>query len=232
MSEMVAQFASGWNLPADMGQSSTAGPTVVGNAPPTNNNYFGRPQHVHGFTAANGNQFLPSNVRSKQPQVSMMPNNQQSGGYGPSTSGDSSAATEKTRVLNAGVPISRSYPSVSQINTAPTDYNGGSDVTLIQKPQRDAATRPLSKLTIDLIKTYKNINENYYSRKAKRRVDPDHLTQSTTHQRPIVQQSFNQTQQHVPQQLSLSTSNASVRTHHASCISFDTFALPITRSCF
>ncbi|KAF7627301.1 Protein kinase domain-containing protein [Meloidogyne graminicola] len=36
-------------------------------------------------------------------------------------------------------------------------------------PKRDNITRPLNKLTSELIRTYKSINENYYNRKARRR---------------------------------------------------------------
>jgi hypothetical protein len=41
------------------------------------------------------------------------------------------------------------------------------------RPLRDPATAPLRKLSIDLIKTYKHINDSYYREKEKRLVrDP------------------------------------------------------------
>jgi hypothetical protein len=39
----------------------------------------------------------------------------------------------------------------------------------IERPIRDPSNMPLNKLTIDLIKTYKGINEKYYNRKMRRR---------------------------------------------------------------
>uniref|UniRef100_A0A7E4V626 dual-specificity kinase n=1 Tax=Panagrellus redivivus TaxID=6233 RepID=A0A7E4V626_PANRE len=45
----------------------------------------------------------------------------------------------------------------------------GSIVTVGDKPYRDISEMPLHKLTIDLVKTYKGINEKYYSRKTRRR---------------------------------------------------------------
>ena len=61
----------------------------------------------------------------------------------------------------------------------PSDLLTGSGVGLVQgvgagnsghlKPQfRDPATAPLRKLSVDLIKTYKHINEVYYAKKKRR----------------------------------------------------------------
>uniref|UniRef100_A0A914HNC7 dual-specificity kinase n=1 Tax=Globodera rostochiensis TaxID=31243 RepID=A0A914HNC7_GLORO len=48
-----------------------------------------------------------------------------------------------------------------------------SAVTANVRQMRDQSVRPINKLTAELIKTYKNINENYYNRKARRRQNDD-----------------------------------------------------------
>ncbi|CAJ0949372.1 unnamed protein product, partial [Mesorhabditis belari] len=67
---------------------------------------------------------------------------------------------------------------------------------------RNPAEAPLRKLTVDLIKTYKNINESFYARK-QRRHEPAHQTvhpSSSTGHQPLPQQPSSQTMAPQPQQ--------------------------------
>ncbi|KAL3107514.1 hypothetical protein niasHT_014231 [Heterodera trifolii] len=48
------------------------------------------------------------------------------------------------------------------------------------RPMRDQSVRPINKLTAELIKTYKNINENYYNRKARRRHNEEQQQQQVS----------------------------------------------------
>src|SRR5689334_20939165 len=78
-------------------------------------------------------------------------------------------------VQSATLPLNRHHQSSQQQQghfhgqiSYPTQHMSPPGVaepasSLIPRPQRDTASRPLNKLTSDLIKTYKNINENYYS---------------------------------------------------------------------
>uniref|UniRef100_A0A0N5B0V6 Dual specificity tyrosine-phosphorylation-regulated kinase mbk-1 n=1 Tax=Syphacia muris TaxID=451379 RepID=A0A0N5B0V6_9BILA len=67
------------------------------------------------------------------------------------------------------------------------------------RSSHESTAGPLVKLTVDLIKTYKGINESYYARKAKRRHDHSHQQVSQQeHQQlapPPVKQAFPHTQQ-------------------------------------
>ncbi|XP_066575291.1 dual specificity tyrosine-phosphorylation-regulated kinase 1B isoform X2 [Amia ocellicauda] len=65
-----------------------------------------------------------------------------------------------------------SHPSFSNIHSMADQQQVLSDMTILQRripPSfRDPATAPLRKLSVDLIKTYKHINEVYYTKKKRR----------------------------------------------------------------
>ncbi|VDN23806.1 unnamed protein product, partial [Gongylonema pulchrum] len=82
-----------------------------------------------------------------------------------------------------GFHMAGHIPSTSAQN--PHIVAGGTIVTYQNnthnRVQREYATSPVRKLSIDLIKTYKGINESYYARKAKRRHEQEHHTQPGLH---------------------------------------------------
>uniref|UniRef100_A0A914KXE6 Dual specificity tyrosine-phosphorylation-regulated kinase mbk-1 n=1 Tax=Meloidogyne incognita TaxID=6306 RepID=A0A914KXE6_MELIC len=72
-----------------------------------------------------------------------------------------------------------------KIANVPTTVQPQSATVLCINPhRRDGSARPLNKLTSELIRTYKSINENYYNRKARRRQhaidDVSFVTATTT----------------------------------------------------
>jgi hypothetical protein len=56
----------------------------------------------------------------------------------------------------------------------PTLLLGGQPVVAKPPAYRDASTAPLRKLSVDLIKTYKHINEVYYAKKKRRAQQTQH----------------------------------------------------------
>lgn len=96
-----------------------------------------------------------------------------------------------------------------QIGNIPTTVHTQSTSVLCINPQRrDGSLRPLNKLTSELIRTYKSINENYYNRKARRRQhagdDLSFVSMTTTGPPP------QQMRSHVPVANSGGTSNNNV----------------------
>uniref|UniRef100_A0AAF5PI30 Dual specificity tyrosine-phosphorylation-regulated kinase mbk-1 n=1 Tax=Wuchereria bancrofti TaxID=6293 RepID=A0AAF5PI30_WUCBA len=98
--------------------------------------------------------------------------------YSPNMSFSNNSGLSLSSQAHVGFPIADHIPSTSTQNP-----HSGAVVTHQQNTvtnvhnrslQRESATSPLRKLSVDLIKTYKGINESYYARKAKRRHEQEH----------------------------------------------------------
>uniref|UniRef100_A0A915BFX2 Dual specificity tyrosine-phosphorylation-regulated kinase mbk-1 n=1 Tax=Parascaris univalens TaxID=6257 RepID=A0A915BFX2_PARUN len=98
-------------------------------------------------------------------------------GHVPSTS------TQGAHMVGAGAAPMLAQP---HSNSGPMGTPNASNLSTQQgRTYRDPAYTPLRKLSVDLIKTYKGINESYYARKAKRRHDHG---QGVQHQQPLAQE--------------------------------------------
>ncbi|VDK85581.1 unnamed protein product [Litomosoides sigmodontis] len=100
--------------------------------------------------------------------------------YSPNMSFSNNSGLSLSSQTHMGFPMADHIPSTSAQNP-----HGGAVITHQQNTvnnshnrsfQRESATSPLRKLSVDLIKTYKGINESYYARKAKRRHEQEHQT--------------------------------------------------------
>ncbi|OZC07321.1 kinase domain protein [Onchocerca flexuosa] len=98
--------------------------------------------------------------------------------YSPNMSFSNNSGLSLSNQAHMSFPMADHIPSTSTQNP-----HSGAVVTHLQSTvnnthnrslQRESATSPLRKLSVDLIKTYKGINENYYARKAKRRHEQEH----------------------------------------------------------
>ncbi|VDM97914.1 unnamed protein product [Thelazia callipaeda] len=88
--------------------------------------------------------------------------------------------------------IADHIPSTSSQNTVSdssivTHHHQPCTVSIVQNhsTQHESSTSPLRKLSIDLIKTYKGINESYYARKAKRRHEQEQHNPHGLHPAPL-----------------------------------------------
>uniref|UniRef100_A0A1I7VZ14 Dual specificity tyrosine-phosphorylation-regulated kinase mbk-1 n=1 Tax=Loa loa TaxID=7209 RepID=A0A1I7VZ14_LOALO len=100
--------------------------------------------------------------------------------YSPNMSFSNNSGLLLSSQAHMGFPMADHIPSTSTQNP-----HSGAVITHQQSTvnnahnrslQRESATSPLRKLSVDLIKTYKGINESYYARKAKRRHEQEHHT--------------------------------------------------------
>ncbi|VIO87317.1 Uncharacterized protein BM_BM5542 [Brugia malayi] len=101
--------------------------------------------------------------------------------YSPNMSFSNSSGLSLSSQTHVGFPMADHIPSTSTQNPhsgAVVTHQQNNTVTNVHNRslQRESGTSPLRKLSVDLIKTYKGINESYYARKAKRRHEQEHHT--------------------------------------------------------
>ncbi|XP_033911764.2 dual specificity tyrosine-phosphorylation-regulated kinase 1B-like isoform X2 [Acipenser ruthenus] len=113
------------------------------------------------------------------PQSHLLRKNSRSGsssGCKPSSSSSSSSLCLPAALgfspAEATMSSQQSLPSFSNIHSMADQQQVLSDMTILQRrippTFRDPASAPLRKLSVDLIKTYKHINEVYYTKKKRR----------------------------------------------------------------
>ncbi|XP_061771167.1 dual specificity tyrosine-phosphorylation-regulated kinase 1B isoform X1 [Nerophis ophidion] len=104
-----------------------------------------------------------------------------SSGCPPTTTASSSSSSSSSSSTAQGFSLaepamtsqhSHTHPSFSSIHSMAEQQQVLSDMTILQRrippTFREPATAPLRKLSVDLIKTYKHINEVYYTKKKRR----------------------------------------------------------------
>ncbi|KAI1725547.1 protein kinase domain-containing protein [Ditylenchus destructor] len=231
---MMAQFSSaGWNMStgSDTGAPAAApnvasgsavagaGSTVNGGgASPTSASFFHRNAHFNNQFVAHG--------PTMQQQAMTSSNHSQFGSIFPA-SGNTPNNAPYRGIHNNNKAQSDSY-SAGRPTASATQQNGTGSLTERQqsidatvmtgsRQQRDPNSRPVNKLTIDLIKTYKSINESYYNRKARRRheVNNDQSVATAVAATSNVTQNHRSlvTQQSVPQAAEIPSSSTG-RTAH------------------
>uniref|UniRef100_A0A914Z9Y8 dual-specificity kinase n=1 Tax=Panagrolaimus superbus TaxID=310955 RepID=A0A914Z9Y8_9BILA len=105
---------------------------------------------------------LPTQViHNNQRDVRLSPQQMMVDNPKPSGSTNGTLRNESTREKSLQPQI---HESTIQMQKSVND-----DSDQVERPIRDPSNMPLNKLTIDLIKTYKGINEKYYNRKMRRR---------------------------------------------------------------
>uniref|UniRef100_A0A914DLY1 Dual specificity tyrosine-phosphorylation-regulated kinase mbk-1 n=1 Tax=Acrobeloides nanus TaxID=290746 RepID=A0A914DLY1_9BILA len=194
--------SAGWNMSSEMISNPS---TAHINVPIQNNaqagggaSFFGRsqqqqpPQQLPQQTGYSIGMMPVSGVQQGMNSTNHNPINFMSG-LNPSTSAQNAQMISGGRLVNAAsnknLALASSSAGMGIPSTSATDNlvvlnpnvraSPNSDITLFVKPHRDPTMAPLYKLTVDLIKTYKGINETYYNRKAKRRHDQDVTAQAT-----------------------------------------------------
>ncbi|XP_006809044.1 dual specificity tyrosine-phosphorylation-regulated kinase 1B [Neolamprologus brichardi] len=115
-----------------------------------------------------------------------------SSGCPPTSSSSSSSSTAQGFSLAEPAMTSQhshTHPSFSSIHSMAEQQQVLSDMTILQRripPSfRDPASAPLRKLSVDLIKTYKHINEVYYTKKKRRAQQVPPEDSSTKKERKI-----------------------------------------------
>ncbi|MCP9265786.1 Dual specificity tyrosine-phosphorylation-regulated kinase 1A [Dirofilaria immitis] len=100
--------------------------------------------------------------------------------YSPNMSFSNNSGLSLSSQAHMGFPMADHIPSTSTQNphsgAVITHQQNAVNNTHNRSLQRESASSPLRKLSVDLIKTYKGINESYYARKAKRRHEQEHNT--------------------------------------------------------
>uniref|UniRef100_A0A3B3VZE6 dual-specificity kinase n=1 Tax=Poecilia latipinna TaxID=48699 RepID=A0A3B3VZE6_9TELE len=116
----------------------------------------------------------------KELRVSLLSTGASSSGCPPTSSSSSSTSSSSSSTaqgFSLAEPAMTSqhthtHPSFSSIHSMAEQQQVLSDMTILQRripPSfRDPASAPLRKLSVDLIKTYKHINEVYYTKKKRR----------------------------------------------------------------
>ena len=86
--------------------------------------------------------------------------------------------------MAAAAAANLSNLNASGLPPPPGNQHGGGATGGTAKPQfRDPATAPLRKLSVDLIKTYKHINEVYYAKKKRRAAAAQHGDEGGQHRK-------------------------------------------------
>ncbi|XP_039626620.1 dual specificity tyrosine-phosphorylation-regulated kinase 1B isoform X1 [Polypterus senegalus] len=121
-----------------------------------------------------------------------------SSGCKPSSSSSSSSLCQPVALgfspAEPTMSSQHSHPTFSHIHSMADQQQVLSDMTILQRrippTFRDPANAPLRKLSVDLIKTYKHINEVYYTKKKRRaqQVPPD--DSSTKKERKVYNDGF------------------------------------------
>jgi hypothetical protein len=211
MSKMMAQFSSaGWNMSSgsDNPQQSSAPVVAAGvinsngsNSPGGGStSFFHRSQPTTNHFSSSQFAAGAQGPSSSQP-VMTASNHSQFGGSAGGFPVIAGVQHQQQHPASATIPFAhqhdkfRSAPQIAHRNASldnsvmkatssqqPQILSNDVERSIVPRPQRDPASRPVNKLTMDLIKTYKNINENYYNRKARRRQDN---TEQPQPQQPI-----------------------------------------------
>ncbi|XP_034029822.1 dual specificity tyrosine-phosphorylation-regulated kinase 1B isoform X1 [Thalassophryne amazonica] len=123
----------------------------------------------------------------------------------PTSSSSSSSSTSSSSSSSAAQAFSlaepamtsqhtRTHPSFSSLHSVAEQQQVLSDMTILQRripPSfRDPASAPLRKLSVDLIKTYKHINEVYYTKKKRRAQQVPPEDSSTKKERKVYNDGF------------------------------------------
>ncbi|MFH4976402.1 hypothetical protein AB6A40_003111 [Gnathostoma spinigerum] len=167
--------SSMWPAPSSSSQSSStvavaaAAAAVSASTQPSPNVDISTPSYLNVASHSSNNAYSPNSASFCNNMDVMAPGHNPHlgfhlGGHIPSTSNQTPQLVDSTS-------------TISQHNVAPPQSGGVVLPSVVQHPRtcRDPAFAPLRKLSVDLIVTYKGINESYYARKAKRRHDHEQM---------------------------------------------------------